>query len=90
MSQLTLTPQEDILVLNCVLAKSAQFANAYGVEDADLVALLAKIQNQLASVMAAPVVEPAAAEEPAAVEAFVNDEPHEQFTHEEDKAPSEE
>jgi len=59
MSQLTLTPAEDTLVLSAVRAKAAQFLSAYGVEDADLVALLAKIESQLAPavVEAAPVVE---------------------------------
>jgi hypothetical protein len=55
MSQLTLTPEEDTLVLNAVRAKAAQFLSAYGVEDADLVGLLAKIESQLTP---APVVEP--------------------------------
>jgi hypothetical protein len=60
MSQFTFTPAEDLLVLNCVRAKSAQFLSAYGVEDADLVALMAKIESQFT-----PVVEPVAEEKPA-------------------------
>jgi len=75
MSQLTLTANEDTLVLNAVRAKAAQFLSAFGVEDADLVALLAKIEGQLTL-----------AEAPAAVAAFVDEVPHEQFTHEEDQA----
>ena len=54
MSQLTLTPEEDVLVLGAVRAKYAQTLSAFGVEDADLVALLAKIETQLTP---APVVE---------------------------------
>ena len=58
MSQFTFTPAEDLLVLNCVRAKAAQFLSAYGVEDADLVALMAKIESQFtpAPVVEAPVV----------------------------------
>jgi hypothetical protein len=63
MSQFTFTPAEDLLVLNCVRAKSAQYLSAYGVEDADLVALMAKIESQFTPVVevapvATPVVEP--------------------------------
>ena len=58
MSQFTFTPTEDLLVLNCVRAKSAQFLSAYGVEDADLVALMAKIESQFTPVVVeTPVVE---------------------------------
>jgi hypothetical protein len=79
MSQLTLTPEETVLVLNSVRTRHAQTLSAYGVEDADLVALLAKIESQLTSVVesapeATPVAEPEVvaeapqevAEEPAA------------------------
>ena len=60
MSQFTFTPAEDLLVLNCVRAKAAQFLSAYGVEDADLVALMAKIESQFTPVVEVPadVVEP--------------------------------
>jgi hypothetical protein len=54
MSQLTLTPAEDVLVLSSVRARYAQTLSAYGVEDPDMVALLAKIEAQLTP---APVVE---------------------------------
>jgi len=50
MSQLTLTPKEDQIVLDSVRAKYAQTLSAYGVEDPDLVALLEKIQSQLTPV----------------------------------------
>ena len=56
MSQFTFTPEEDLLVLNCVRAKSAQFLSAYGVEDADLVALMTKIESQFAPVVVNPEV----------------------------------
>ena len=59
MSQFTFTPAEDLLVLNCVRAKAAQYLSAYGVEDADLVALMAKIESQFTPVVEAPVVEEA-------------------------------
>ena len=64
MSQFTFTPAEDLLVLNCVRAKAAQYLSAYGVEDADLVALMAKIESQFTPVVvepesvATPVAEP--------------------------------
>jgi hypothetical protein len=83
MSQFTFTPAEDLLVLGAVRAKAAQYASAMGVADPALEALMAKIEEQFTPVVeAVPVVE-----EPAAVVAFLNDEPHEQFTHEEDKEP---
>jgi hypothetical protein len=63
MSQFTFTPAEDLLVLNCVRAKSAQFLSAYGVEDADLVALLAKIESQFTPVVVAEVPAEVPAEE---------------------------
>jgi len=62
MSQFTFTPAEDLLVLNCVRAKAAQYLSAYGVEDADLVALMAKIESQFTPVVEAPVVEEAPVE----------------------------
>lgn len=67
MSQLTLTPEEDVLVLGAVRIRAAQFLSAYGVEDAELVSLLEKIQSQLTP---APLAEPeVVVEEPAAEEA---------------------
>jgi hypothetical protein len=70
MSQFTFTPAEDLLVLNCVRAKAAQFLSAYGVEDADLVALMAKIESQFTPVVVepAPVATPVVEDE-VAVEA---------------------
>ena len=66
MSQLTLTAAEDILVLNSVRAKYAQTLSAYGVEDADLVALLAKIESQLTPAVAVEEPPEVAAAEAAA------------------------
>jgi hypothetical protein len=61
MSQLTLTPKEDQLVLDSVRARHAQYLSAYSVEDPDLVVLLDKIQNQIAPVVeSAPVATPVA------------------------------
>jgi len=67
MSQLTLTPKEDQLVLDSVRARHAQTLSAYGVEDPDMVALLEKIQNQIApvAVVQADPPEVVAAEEAA-------------------------
>jgi hypothetical protein len=63
MSQLTLTPKEDQLVLDCVRARNAQYLSAYSVEDPDLVVLMDKIQSQLTPAVesepvATPVAEP--------------------------------
>jgi hypothetical protein len=55
MSQLTLTPKEDQIVLDSVRARHAQILSAYSVEDPDLAALLDKIQNQIAPVVEAVV-----------------------------------
>lgn len=81
MSQLTLTAAEAVLALNAVRAKHAQTLSAYGFDDLELAALLARLEAH-----AAPVV----VEEPAAVAAFMDDVPHEQVTHAEDQAPAEE
>lgn len=61
MSQLTLTPEETVLVLNSVRTRHAQILSAYGVDDLELAALLDKIQTQLTL---ASVVEPEVVEEP--------------------------
>jgi hypothetical protein len=60
MSQLTLTPEETVLVLNSVRTRHAQTLSAYGVDDLELAALLDKIQTQLTL---ASVVEPEVVEE---------------------------
>lgn len=57
MSQLTLTPAEAVLALNAVRAKHAQTLSAYGFDDLELAALLAKMESH-----ATPVVEAAATE----------------------------
>jgi len=77
MSQLTLTPAEAVLALNAVRAKHAQTLSAYGFDDLELAALLAKMESH---------VTPVVVEEPAAVAAFMDDVPHEQVTHVEDQA----
>ena len=77
MSQLTLTAEEVVLALNAVRAKHAQTLSAYGFDDLELAALLARMESHVA-----PVV----VEEPAAVAAFMDDVPHEQVTHAEDQA----
>jgi hypothetical protein len=83
MSQLTLTAAEDILVLNSVRAKYAQTLSAYGVEDADLVALLTKIESQLTPAVAVEEPPTKAKKAKAAAEAaFLDDVPHEQHTEE--------
>ena len=76
MSQLTLTPKEDQIVLDSVRARHAQILSAYSVEDPDLVVLLDKIQNQIAPVVesasvATPVSEPEVAVEAPEEIAFI-------------------
>jgi hypothetical protein len=87
MSQFTLTPEEDLLVLGAVRARAAQYLSSMGVNDSALDALTDKIQSQFtpAVVEAAPEVEepPEVAEAEAAAEAaFLDDVPHEQHTEE--------
>ena len=81
MSQFTLTSAEDLLVLGAVRAKAAQYLSSMGVNDPELDALVDKIQSQFT-----PAQEAIPAEDPAAVAAFIDDVPHEQFTHAEDQA----
>jgi len=94
MSQLTLTPEEDAIVADALRAKATSYLAMYGVQDADLEALIAKVEGQL-PVYEAPIedeapdedapepeVEP---EDKAAVAAFMDGVPHEQFTHDDDK-----
>jgi hypothetical protein len=80
MSQLTLTAAEDILVLNSVRAKYAQTLSAYGVEDADLVALLTKIESQLTPAVVVEETPVKSKKSKAAEQAFLDDVPHEQHT----------
>jgi hypothetical protein len=85
MSQLTLTPEEDAIVADALRAKAASYLATYGVFDSDLEALIDKIEGQLPKatvIIAEPVVEP---EDKAAVAAFMDGVPHEQFTHDDDK-----
>ena len=70
MSQLTLTPAEVVLALNAVRAKHAQTLSAYGFDDLELAALLAKMESYVAPVVAEEPAEVAVAEaEAEAIEA---------------------
>jgi hypothetical protein len=87
MSQFNLTPEENALVVDAVRSKANQYTAVYGVADPVLEALVAKMSPVEAVVVeeAAPVVEEAApVVEDAALAAFLDDVPHEQFTHKED------
>lgn len=88
MSQFTFTPAEDLLVLTCVRARNAQFLSAYGVEDADLVALLQKIESQFTPVEA-PVVEAPVVETPADVVEPTDEEVEAHFAAQEDEPEAE-
>ena len=63
MSQLTLTPQEDQIVLDALRSKGAAYTAMFGSMDPSIEALIAKVEGQLpvtvAAVeeVAAPVVE---------------------------------
>ena len=48
MSQLTLTAAEAVLALNAVRAKHAQTLSAYGFDDLELAALLARLEEPAA------------------------------------------
>ena len=47
MSQFTLTPDEDTLVIDALRAKSGQYAAMFGSADPALEALIAKVEGQL-------------------------------------------
>ena len=47
MSQFTLTPEEDTLVVDALRAKASQYAAMFGVADPALEALIAKVEGQL-------------------------------------------
>ena len=63
MSQLTLTPQEDQIVLDALRAKGATYTAMFGSMDPSIEALIAKVEGQLPAPVAvveevaAPVVE---------------------------------
>jgi len=86
MSQLTLTPEEDAAVLTALRAQQTQYQAMFGSADAAIAELIAKVEGQL------PEPEPVevAQAEAAAEAAFMDGLPHEQFTHEDDAAPTEE
>jgi len=91
MSQLDLTPEEDQLVLSGLRAKATQYAAMFGSEDQAILDLIAKVEGQLPQPEPEDLNEPtdeeveahfAAVEDKAAKAAFLDDVPHEQFTHE--------
>jgi len=58
MSQFTLTPEEDLLILGAIRARAAQYLSSQGVNDPALDALVDKIQSQFTPVVVEePVVE---------------------------------
>lgn len=64
MSQLTLTPEEDQLVLSALRGKATQYSAMFGSEDPAILDLIAKVEGQLPQPVvesapeATPVVEP--------------------------------
>ena len=91
MSQFNLTAEEDLLVLGAIRARAAQYLSSQGVNDPALDALVDKIQSQFTPVAIeeAPV-EDEAPEDKAALAAFMDGVPHEQFTHDDDKVVDDE
>ena len=96
MSQFTLTPEEDNMLLDALRAHAAQYQAMFGSEETAMVALIAKVESQLSQFLPADIVEPTdkeveaffaavEAEDKAAQAAFLDDVPHEQFTHEDDE-----
>lgn len=97
MSQLNLTPEEDQLVLSGLRAKAIQYATMFGSEDPAILALIAKVEGQLPQPEPEDLDEPTdeeveahfasmevQPEDKAAIAAFLDDVPHEQYTHEDD------
>ena len=97
MSQLNLTPEEDSMLLDALRAHAAQYQAMFGSEETAMVALIAKVESQLPQPVPADIVEPTdeeveahfasmevQPEDKAAIAAFLDDVPHEQFTHEDD------
>jgi SpoU rRNA methylase family enzyme len=62
MSQLTLTPEEDQLILSALRSKANQYAAMFGCDEPAILELIAKVEGQLPVVESAPaaieVVEP--------------------------------
>jgi len=65
MSQLTLTPEEDQLVLSALRGKASQYAAMFGSDDQAVLDLITKVEGQLpqpASAVEQPENEPTAEE----------------------------
>ena len=97
MPQLDLTPEEEQLVLSGLRAKATQYAAMFGSEDQAILDLIAKVEGQLPQPDPEDLNEPTdeeveahfasmevQPEDKAAIAAFLDDVPHEQFTHEDD------
>jgi hypothetical protein len=57
MSQFTLTPEEDLLILGAIRARAAQYLSSQGVNDPALDALVDKIQSQFTPVVVETIIE---------------------------------
>jgi len=58
MSQFTLTPEEDAIMLSALRAKAASYLATYGVFDSELEALIDKVEGQLPATVVEVVPEP--------------------------------
>ena len=100
MSQFNLTLEEDQLVLSGLRAKATQYAAMFGSEDQAVLDLIAKVEGQLPQPEPEDLDEPTEEEieahfasmevqpeDKAAIAAFLDDVPHEQYTHEDDIEP---
>lgn len=65
MSQFTLTPEEDALVVDSLRAKATQYAAMFGVADPALEALIVKVEGQLSSPAVVVEETPAVEDKPA-------------------------
>lgn len=68
MSQFTLTPEEDAIMLSALRAKAASYLATYGVFDSELEALIDKVEGQLPATVVEVVPEPVVETPPDVVE----------------------
>jgi hypothetical protein len=62
MSQFTLTPEEDQLVLSALRGKANQYAAMFGIDDQAILDLIAKVEGQLPQPEPVDLIEPTAEE----------------------------
>ena len=83
MSALNVTPAQAFILAECLGARAQHFRSSMGFVPDELLDLIVELDVQLSTEEPPEVAQAEAAAEAA----FLDDEPHEQFTHEDDKAP---